>query len=772
MSTERKTNWDNLITGDDLAKRIRERKSPYVVKKARKLALSEYEEEGWELVRQLKDGKHVTLRKEKPFDEQFEDRVWILFAQMGFKTLNKDRNFEMTYDKDHPEFTQQIDVFAADDETVVIVECKASELEDQEVQFKKKIEAFHGQIEGLTKEAHKMFPDHKVKYIWATHNSAISRADKKKLDDWGILHFDDAVVEYYESLTRHLGSAARYQFLGNLLEGAKINNLAMDVPAIRGKMGGVTYFMFAIEPEKLLKIGYVLHRDKASSHALPTYQRIIKKKRLNEVRKFVNNGGYFPNSIILSIDSFGKGPMFNRSPMQVEEVNATAGVLKLPNSYRTAYIIDGQHRLYGYSDTRYGSKDVIPVVAFYDMDKETQMRLFFEINENQKAVSKRLRVSLEGDMLWDSEDYNERRTALRSRLASLLGEDYNSPLHNRVITDDENKQTHKRCITIEALQTALKRTAFFTTFKNKQDIASNGTFDNGNLEETMDKIYYFICDCLLYFKNNAKEEWELGDEGVLTMNRGIDGLIRTIDDIVLQLIKENKIDPLKDSIDTLVQEVEYYLEPLAAYFNAISPAQRKDIKTNMGSGAAKRFFRTFEKVIADERPDFRPEGLVEYLENESQEFNDSSRKCLAVMKAKIKDMVSEELQSEYGDTWEKQGLPKPLYNSLSRKALDIKLSDESESADEVTPWDLVGFSDIRDIALYGSQWSNMFAEMLVRPEERGQGRKEDKTQWLLTLDREDNSLRNPRYSISKATYQYISEIYSWLMKDNDSSEEE
>ena len=69
--------------------------------------------------------------------------------------------------------------------------------------------------------------------------------------------------------------------------------------------------------------------------------------------------------------------------------------------------------VFSYSDTKYGAKDVVPVVVFHDMDKETQMRLFFEINENQKAVSKRLRVSHEGDMLWDSDDYNERRTALR-----------------------------------------------------------------------------------------------------------------------------------------------------------------------------------------------------------------------------------------------------------------------------------------------------------------------------------------------------------------------
>ena len=42
-------------------------------------------------------------------------------------------------------------------------------------------------------------------------------------------------------------------------------------------MGGHTYYSFSIEPEKLLKLAYVLHRNEANSDMMPTYQRIIKK---------------------------------------------------------------------------------------------------------------------------------------------------------------------------------------------------------------------------------------------------------------------------------------------------------------------------------------------------------------------------------------------------------------------------------------------------------------------------------------------------------------
>ena len=85
---------------------------------------------------------------------------------------------------------------------------------------------------------------------------------------------------------------------------------------------------------------------------MPTYQRLIKKKRLLEVRKFINEGGYFPNSLIISIDSDGKGVQFLPAGPKNDGAISRIGTLLIPKRYHSAYIIDGQHRLYGYSDTK------------------------------------------------------------------------------------------------------------------------------------------------------------------------------------------------------------------------------------------------------------------------------------------------------------------------------------------------------------------------------------------------------------------------------------
>ena len=163
------TNWENIVSGNYLITAKNKRKNIYEERKERKSALKELEDEGWEYVKDYADPKFIKVRKEKAFFDQFENQIWLLFYQMGFTHLNKDNNFKMNYDFQNPDFTQQIDVFVADDETILIVECKSSETL-KEVPFKKDIEKLHGQMEGLRKCALKQFQGRKVKFIWATHN--------------------------------------------------------------------------------------------------------------------------------------------------------------------------------------------------------------------------------------------------------------------------------------------------------------------------------------------------------------------------------------------------------------------------------------------------------------------------------------------------------------------------------------------------------------------------------------------------------------------------
>lgn len=763
-----KTNWEKIVSNEDLALSKRQREKQYIESKQRRIALPELIDEGWEEYKAYKDPKYVGVRKKKPFYDFFEDTVWLLFAKMGFTHMNSDRDFVMSHDFQNPNHTKQIDVFAADEECVIIVECKSSEVR-KDSNFKTDLEALYGMMEGLTKEARKQFPGRKVKFIWATKNYILSRADQKRLKDWGIIHFGDAVIEYYSGLIKHLGTAAKYQLLGNLFANTEIKNMDSTIPAIQGKMGGHTYYSFSIEPERLLKICYVLHRNEANKNMMPTYQRLIKKSRLNSVQKFVNEGGYFPNSLIISIDTNGRGLKFDLAQAKTENSVSKLGVLHLPKRYRSAYIIDGQHRLYGYSGSKYAKSNSIPVVAFVDLDRTEQIKLFMDINENQKAVDKNLRVILNADLLWDSSSFNEQRQALRSKIAQMLGEEETSPLLGRVIVGQDNN-TSEKCISADAIQTALKQSHFLTTFDKKNAIVDDGTFDLGENQNTCDRLYPFLEECLKYIKQHTEDEWSKGDSdnGLLTMNRGIQAIIRVLDDIVLRLTN-NDINVKSQELPQIIKEVQWYLDPLIDFINNITEEQRKDLRGYFGSGAIPRFWRTYQKAIADARSDFMPDGLTEYWQKESKQFNAESIQLLREIEEITKEMIASTLQHHYGYNWEIKSIPKNIYSPAKQKADDqnydmIKSGDES-TQEEISFWDYITLKDCKTIVTSGNHWTELFEPMLTRPEEKNKsGGKSAKTDWLDKMTSVSNGLTRTNYSVSKDDYDLIKSIYDWLVQ--------
>lgn len=761
-----RTDWGQIVFDKQLAAAKSNHKKIFVSEKIPVSELPEYIDAGWEKSKDYKSPKFVGVSKEKPICEQFEDRVWLLFASMGFDGLNEENGIQISYDFNNDDLKERIGVVAVDEETVLIVLCYASETM-VERSFVAEINDFSSKIGGIRKEILKQYPGKKTKFIWASHNYIMNRRDLTLLDNKGIAYFSDTTIEYYFELAKHLGSCSRYQLLGSLFANQEIKNMDDRVPAIQGKMGGYTYYSFSIEPEKLLKIGYILHRSEANKNMMPTYQRLIKKKRLQEVRSFINDGGYFPNSIIISIDTNGKGLSFDQSSSKVDSTISKIGILHIPKRYRSAYIIDGQHRLYGYSDSLYAATNTIPVVAFVDLDRTEQIKLFMDINENQKAVPKSLRVTLNADMLWESPDLSEQRQALRSKIAQMLGEEATSPLNSRIVIG-ENESTPTRCITVEALQAAFKKCRFFDSYGKKNALQKEGTFDCKDNQETCDLFYPFIEKCLLYIREACLEEWDKGDSdnGMLTMNRGIQAVVRVIDDVVNMLVEKGVINPKTQALDDMFGLIQYYLKPLTDYINNLNAEQRKDLRGYFGGGADTRFWRAYQKAIADMRPDFTPEGLEEFWQNETKMYNEETVSMIQEIVTKVKLLISIRLNDYFGESWLIKGLPKNIYTRAkgeADEAIYIHITNTGEEID-IPIWDYVTLPECKQIVLNGKNWSLFFEDTFVRPEEANLvGGKDVKTNWLLKVNSISSKLSKESYSVPVDEYTYVKSIYDWLM---------
>lgn len=223
--------------------------------------------------------KSTVIKAKKPGDA-FEDEVWTIFYKMGFKHMNKNNAFAVLYSPEN-NLSKQIDVVAIDDETCLLIECKEANRYGTNRNFQQDINevpSFFGKVCNVLRSR---FPNVKCKYIFATKNCIVSQQDKNRMKEHGIVHFDYSAILYYKALVDHLGKAAKYQLLGQIFAGQKITGMDMKIPAIKGKMGGLTYYSFVMTPEKLLKIGYVLHKTNANNDyedLLPSYQRLIKKE--------------------------------------------------------------------------------------------------------------------------------------------------------------------------------------------------------------------------------------------------------------------------------------------------------------------------------------------------------------------------------------------------------------------------------------------------------------------------------------------------------------
>ncbi len=749
---------DCLVSGTLILTAISKRTKDFVFESIPHELVSKYQNNGWNIHKEYKSTTRMKRRKSS--DVLFEDEVWSMFAKMGFKYLNKDRNFHLPY-SDNSGLTQQIDVFAADDETILIVECKSTEGDPKQSNFKETIEAIGGKKEGLLTTVRKIFPSskHKVKFILATKNYYLSTQDTQRLENYDIIHFDEEIVKYYSDLTKHLGVSAKYQLLGGLFDGQTIPELDNKIPAIKGKMGGHTYFSFSIEPEKLLKIGYVLHRNKANKKLMPTYQRLIKKSRLKAVQEFVGEGGFFPNSIIININTEGRSLKFDQASNQLDSSISRIGILHLPKKYRSAYVIDGQHRLYGYADSEYKSKNCIPVVAFINLDRKEQVQLFMQINENQKPVPKNLRNTLNSDLLWNSENKNEQIKALKLQLALSLGEELNSPLYDRIIIG-ENAKTSTRCITIDTIRVGLDRGNFFGAFE-KNAIKVDGTFYKGDNESTFDKILPFLIACFNHIKAHLPKQWAKGDfeDGFLTINGNIESLLRIFSDIVDHIVKTKNINPKSDSTETIFNEVSYYLDPLIDFYRQLSVEEKYEIKKSYGIGGRTKVWRTLQREINKQRSDFFPDGLDRYWKDEDKRFNEESFKFIRDIETFMKEDFKSRLKCSYGEQWFRTGVPKAVYDKTHALAAE---KNYEEKTDTYLPWDCLTLIDYRRIAVYGSNWRDLFEKHYTKPGEEKSGNKETKTEWMQKLEKIRNNNFHS-YSVKEDEYNFLLELHEWLI---------
>lgn len=610
--------------------------------------VEDYEKKGYSVVRS--SVRKTTMTRKKDHGVQFEDDVWCMFYKLGFRILNGDEQLVVQWGP-NKEDTQQLDVVAVGDDAIFVVECKAAQTSVGH-SFKTELNKLEQYMSGVAEALQQIYgTDKRVKFLFASRNYRINEEDLARMSNAGIFHLNDNSYNYINNLIKSYKESVIYQFYGLMFKDELINDEVIKIPVLKGKMGERDYYIFSIEPSTLLKIGFVLHRTRVNDSMAPTYQRLLVPSRLKGITKFIDGGGFFPNSIIINFGAANDDLRVKFTPIKAEKDSQSEfGFLRIPNAYGIAYIIDGQHRVYGYAQSQHKEDSTIPVVAFESMESEEQLKIFMEINENQKAVSPSLRLDLEEDLYWKSTRLDSRMKALRSSCIKALASNSNYVLYNKISVGEDPS-----LLAFKPFDTALSRSGLIPKATSSQwtgdtDVCiynTNETDIDKAMKDSRSRITKFIDGSYAIADSVMTEEVK---QDYLFSNRATFAFIALLGSLHTYLIKIDAINP-QSSIPDRIAAITPYIQHLANSLNNLPDEDNRIIKGVLGQGADTFWLRSYQNIINKQFPEYAPEELVEWKETQDQTLQKEGADRKSDIRKQLRTLLFDRLEIVYGAKW-------------------------------------------------------------------------------------------------------------------------
>lgn len=741
-----------VVEPSQQARQAAKRKRAYDKATIDESKLSEYEAEGWSPVKKAKNSK-VVVHRPLSLDKQLENRVWLLFYLMGYPEIGGGQGFEIQFTrKEGQQGTKQIDVFAKDSETVLVVECKSCD-KPKKRSLQKDLEEFanlKGHIAKSIRAHYGSTFKPKILWMFVTQNIQWSQQDIDRARGEHIHIVTERELRYYLQIADHLRAAARYQFLAEFLQDQKIPELSdFKVPAIRGKLGPYRFYGFITNAEHLLKISFVNHRALDDPDGAPSYQRLVSRTRMRQISDFLKSGGFFPTNLLIN---FNRAVRFD--PKSKEDSGGlTFGDLYLPDRYKSAWIVDGQHRLYGFAHVPpVKRKQNLLVLAFEQLPKETEANLFVTINHEQKSVPKTLLDDLEGELKWGSEIPSERIGALSARLIGVLNGDLGESLYRR-FTQQGIPSTDKACLTIPAIKDGLRRSGLLGEVGLKKKEYVPGPLSGVKDSETLDRSRAVINQYFALIRLGNEALWDAGRLGFVCTNTGVHAYLRLLAALIRYMESNKKMDPRELQPQLLIAEIEEYLEPIQKWLREADSARaEKDFKVEFGSGGFNEYYFRLCNLVHRQFSDFRPEGLEDWTEERSDDRIDRADRRLKQINIVVQKVIFDTFKKTYGlerdNYWNKGVTDKAIKSKAYEKSLD-------DSDDVRLPLEhYLDFIQYKKIVENKAHWP-LFAPVFDIPEPGEKGYSKN-VQWMERINElrriPAHATESRRYSLDDFTY--------------------
>lgn len=247
--------------------------------------------------------------------------------------------------------------------------------------LQKKFNVINSDIGNISNDVLKTISE--IKCCYAFTNKLSNKDTEKNVITAKFIFWDDKAVKYYERVSQILKGITKNEILKEF--GVKVSSkTTYHENAVEIKQEDNQMYLLGMHPGLLLKIAYVYRRTGNKPGA---YQRIITKDRIQSISKFFNDSKnlMLPNPVIV---------VFDEDQDIQKNIKYKNKQLHFPTSYCSAWIIDGQHRIYGFKDhPKYANwipddddDFKIPVVVFKTLSKLDQNKAFLNINYYQKRI--------------------------------------------------------------------------------------------------------------------------------------------------------------------------------------------------------------------------------------------------------------------------------------------------------------------------------------------------------------------------------------------------
>lgn len=313
----------------------------------------------------------------------FENEVREFLQKMDFNDIKGGVDFRIG--------GKQIDVgFGTLSKTYIIVSCTTRNKSKSEGSIESKINElkswYNTILDGL-KSIDSLGGYNDLRLVLAIKGVTITDRDRDLCrKEPKVYVWDEQFFEYYGALHSKIGVYSKYELQRELeikLNEAGFANLK-NIPSLKISIdNGEFYYLTAMDPFELLKITYVARRERGDQSF---YQRMIKEDKVKKIGYQISKGklSFFNNLILSTLDEEG---------IEFEESicinNVSLGKLTFNNRLKSLWIVDGQHRLYGYSKVKdYNNLNdpKIPLSIIVNKSELDQGSIFISINTNQTIL--------------------------------------------------------------------------------------------------------------------------------------------------------------------------------------------------------------------------------------------------------------------------------------------------------------------------------------------------------------------------------------------------